>query len=71
MPRAFSKRWDLMYVNEVKLEKNKALIGKSIAEIAQAQGKDVFDVFIDLSMEEDLDTQFLTPLANADERACG
>ena len=35
----------------------------------QAQGKDVFDVFIDLSMEEDLDTQFLTPLANADERA--
>jgi N-acyl-D-aspartate/D-glutamate deacylase len=69
VPRAFSKRWDLMYVNEVKLEKNKALIGKRIAEIAQAQGKDVFDVFIDLSMEEDLDTQFLTPLANADERA--
>ena len=29
----------------------------------------MFDVFIDLSMEEDLDTQFLTPLANADERA--
>jgi len=68
-PRAFSKRWDLMYVNEVKLEKNKPLQGKSIAEIAKARGKDVFDTFLDLSLEEDLDTQFLTPLANGDEAA--
>jgi N-acyl-D-aspartate/D-glutamate deacylase len=68
-PRAFSKRWDLMYVNEVKLDKNRALEGKSIADIAAEQGKDVFDVFMDLSLEEDLDTQFITPLANGDEEA--
>jgi N-acyl-D-aspartate/D-glutamate deacylase len=58
-----------MYVNEVKLEKNKPLEGKSIAEIARAQGRDVFDTFMDLSLEEDLETQFLTPLANGDEEA--
>jgi N-acyl-D-amino-acid deacylase len=69
VPRAFSKRWDLMYVNEVKLEKNQPLVGKSVAEIAQAQGKDIFDVFMDLSLEEDLDTQFITPLINGDEAA--
>ncbi len=68
-PRAFSKRWDLMYVNEVKLDKNRALEGKSVADIAAEQGRDVFDVFMDLSLEEDLDTQFITPLANGDEEA--
>jgi N-acyl-D-aspartate/D-glutamate deacylase len=69
VPRAFSKRWDLMYVNDVKLEKNKPLKGKSITEIAAAQGKDVFATFMDLSLEENLDTQFITPLANGDEDA--
>ena len=40
-----------------------------VADIAAEQGKDVFDVFMDLSLEEDLDTQFITPLANGDEEA--
>lgn len=47
-----------------KLEKNKHLEGKSIVAIAQEQGKDVFDTFLDLALEEDLDTMFSTPLVN-------
>ncbi len=33
----FSKRWDLMFVEEPKLAKNRGLAGKHIAEIAQAR----------------------------------
>ena len=69
LPRVFSKRWDLMYVQEAQLEKNKKLEKKSIAEIARAMEKDVFDTFLDLALEEDLKTNFITPLINGEEDA--
>ena len=69
LPRVFSKRWDLMYVQEAQLEKNKKLEKKSIAEIARAMEKDVFDTFLDLALEEDLKTSFITPLINGEEDA--
>src|SRR5262249_15538041 len=65
----FSKRWDLMIVDEPKLAKNRGLRGQHIAEIAKAQGKDVLDAFLDLAVEEDLDTVFSLGEINMDTAA--
>jgi N-acyl-D-amino-acid deacylase len=66
---AFSKRWDLMVVEEVKLAKNRALRGKHLAEIGQAQGKHPMDVLLDLSLEENLETLFALGEINMDTEA--
>jgi N-acyl-D-amino-acid deacylase len=65
----FSKRWDMMVVEEVKLAKNRPLRGKHLAEIAQAQGKHPVDVLLDLALEENLDTIFTLGEINMDTEA--
>jgi N-acyl-D-amino-acid deacylase len=66
----FSKTWwDYMWVNEPALEKNRPLQFKSIGEIAQMQGKRVIDAFLDLVVEENLDTRFLQAENNIDNEA--
>ena len=66
----FSKAWwDYMWVNEPALEKNKHLQFKSIGEIAQMQGKRVIDAFLDLVVEEKLETRFLQAENNVDTEA--
>ena len=55
-PGDFTRRWDLQFVFRPALPKNQHLKGKSIAEIAQEQGKDVLDTFLDLALEENLET---------------
>jgi N-acyl-D-aspartate/D-glutamate deacylase len=65
----FSKRWDMMAVEEVKLAKNRALRGKNLAEIGQAQGKHPVDVLLDLALEEDLETVFTLGEINMDTEA--
>ena len=65
----FSKRWDLMIVEETKLAKNRALDGKHIAEIAQAQGKHPMDAFLDLAVEESLETVYSLGEINMDTEA--
>jgi N-acyl-D-amino-acid deacylase len=66
----FSKTWwDYMWVNEPALEKNRALQFKSIGEIAKMQGKRVIDAFLDLVVEENLDTRFLQAENNIDDEA--
>jgi N-acyl-D-aspartate/D-glutamate deacylase len=65
----FSKRWDLMIVDEPQLPKNRALAGQSIAAIASAQGQHVLDVFLDLAIEEDLNTVFSLGEINMDTAA--
>src|SRR5919198_4893089 len=42
----FSKRWDLMIVEEPQLAENRALRGRSIAAIATAQSKPPMDAFL-------------------------
>ncbi len=66
-PRVYSKKWHLTTVHKTALEKNRHFEGRTLEEIAQTEGRDPFDVFIDLSLEEDLDTEFLTVLANGEE----
>ena len=65
----FSRRWDLVYLIKAATPKNKSLEKKSVAEIAGMQGKEVLDAFLDLSLEESLETLFQTSSNNGDESA--
>src|SRR6266446_6766530 len=65
----FSKRWDLMIVEEPKLPKNRGLRGQNIADLAKAQGKEPVDAFLDLAVEENLATVFTLGEINMDPEA--
>lgn len=68
-PSRFSRRWDLVYMIKAATPANKHLEKKSVAEIAKIRGQDVIDAFLDLSLEEGLNTEFQTSSTNGDERA--
>jgi N-acyl-D-amino-acid deacylase len=61
--------WDYMTVQHAELAKNKGLEGNTVGEIAKAQGKGIIDAFLDLVVEEDLDTAFLHGENNVDDEA--
>jgi len=67
----FSGRWDLMRVEEPQLAKNKGLAGMSITGLAKAQGKTPLDAFLDLAVEEELNTVFTLGEINCDIEAVG
>jgi N-acyl-D-aspartate/D-glutamate deacylase len=50
--------WARISVHEVRSPELKALEGKTVAEIAAAQGKDGVDAFLDLTLADDLDNEF-------------
>ncbi len=58
-PSVFPRRWDVIFVDHVNLEKNKPLERRSVHDAARAQNKDGLDFFLDLSLEEDLQTRFV------------
>jgi len=68
-PSVFPRRWDVIFVDAVKLAKNKLQEKKSIQEIAKEQGKDGLDCFLDLSLEEDLETRFVHTNTQGDPEA--
>ncbi len=68
-PSTFPRRWDVIFVDAVKLEKNKRLERKSIQEIAQAQRKCGLDAFLDLALEENLETRFVHITTQGDPQA--
>jgi N-acyl-D-aspartate/D-glutamate deacylase len=65
----WAKRWDLLLVEEPALPRNQGLKNKSIAEIAAAQRRDPLDVFLDLVVEEELNTLFALGQNNTDREA--
>ncbi len=65
----FSKRWDLMIVEEPHLTQNRGLRGRNIADIAKVQGKEPVDAFLDLAVEEQLETVFSLGEINMDTEA--
>ena len=66
----FTKHWDRIFVTKPALEKNASLKGRNIASIAQERGAGVVDTFLDLAVEEGLETGFvLEQVAGADEEA--
>jgi N-acyl-D-amino-acid deacylase len=66
----FSKTWwNYMWVNEPKLPQNQWMQFKSIGQIAEKQQKRVIDAFLDLVIEEKLETRFLQAENNVDDEA--
>ena len=68
-PSVFPKRWDVIFVDHVKLAKNRSFERKTVQDIAAAQGKDGLDCFLDISLEEDLETRFVHTNTQGDPRA--
>ena len=68
-PTNFSRRWDLLFVTKPQLPKNQPLAGQSIAEIAAERGADILDTFLDLALEENLETGFEINNINGDDAA--
>ena len=58
--------WARLTVHSVADAKHKALEGKSIGAIAQAQGKSPIDAMLDLAIAEGLRTSFMPPMVGAD-----
>lgn len=67
----FSGRWDLVEVISPVLEANAGLAGKSITAIAEEQGQEPLDAFLDLVVEEKLKTWFARNQQNNDDEAMG
>ena len=61
----FGSRWDKTTIEETKV--HAPLRGRVITELAAERGVDPFDVLLDLSLEEDLQTRFRIVLANDDD----
>jgi len=65
-----ARNWyDYLWVDEPVLEKNHGLKGKTIGEIARERGKGIIDAFLDLVVEENLDTGFKHGNNNVDREA--
>jgi N-acyl-D-aspartate/D-glutamate deacylase len=62
-----SREWyKYIWVEEPKLEKNAALKGLTIEQLAKKQGKGIIDAFLDLVVEEKLETVFMQAENNID-----
>ena len=68
-PGYSARWWDCMWVEKPVLEKNQALKGKTIGQLAKEQGKGIIDAFLDLVVEENLDTGFILAEINVDNEA--
>jgi N-acyl-D-aspartate/D-glutamate deacylase len=51
--------WQVVSVETVERAEHESLIGRSVSHIAEEQGKDPLDVFLDLSIAEGLRMQFV------------
>src|SRR5215208_6335185 len=65
-----SREWyNYIWVEEPKLDKNKWMVGKTLSDIAKAQNKGIIDAFLDLVVEEKLETVFMQAENNVDLEA--
>src|SRR5712692_1873985 len=65
-----SREWyNYIWVEEPKLDKNAWMKGKTINELAKAQNKGIIDAFLDLVVEEKLETTFMQAENNVDVEA--
>jgi N-acyl-D-amino-acid deacylase len=61
--------WDYMVLQNAVLPKNKQYENMSLGQIAEKQGKGIIDCFLDLAIEEHLDTEWLHGENNVDDAA--
>jgi N-acyl-D-aspartate/D-glutamate deacylase len=57
--RSFVVPWSVLRVEEVKHDRNRRFVDRSVTEVAEAWDADPLDAFLDLSLDEDLETQFV------------
>jgi N-acyl-D-aspartate/D-glutamate deacylase len=63
-----ARNWyDHMWVAEPVLDKNRWMQGKTLSEVARAQDKGVIDAFLDLVVEEKLETSIRHATGNVDK----
>jgi len=58
-----------MEIREVRQSRHSALVGRNVAELARAEGKDPFDWFFDFGLDGELDALVDCKLFNTDEDA--
>ncbi len=63
----FKGRWDWVPVAVTELEKNRDLMGRTIAEIATERGQDPLDTFLEIGLEENFATKFTFYMLNMEE----
>ncbi len=57
-PAVPAVRWDLLHVARVALDQHRDYVERSVSDIAKETGKEPLDAFLDLALEEDLNTLF-------------
>ena len=60
-PELYRVDWDRLRVREVAHERNGKYEGMTINQLAQATGKDPLDAYLDLAIDEQLETRFTYP----------
>jgi N-acyl-D-aspartate/D-glutamate deacylase len=70
-PTDFHRRWDVVQVEKTAKRDNDIYAGKSVDEVARLRGEDPLDAFLNLALEEDLETTFLNVNSNGDPQAMG
>ncbi len=60
-------KWKSIIVSKAALDKNRALEGRTLTDLAEAMGKHVADVMLDLAVEEKLETEFLLQSRSREE----
>lgn len=70
-PTNFHRRWDIVRVEKCAKRENSKYDGKSITEMADMRGQDPLDAFLNLALEENLETVFWNANSGGDSRAVG
>ena len=66
--RISNANWDYLTIAEAKKPEHQHLEGTTIGELARAQKREPFDVFLDFGLADDLETMFDCRLFNTDEK---
>jgi N-acyl-D-aspartate/D-glutamate deacylase len=69
--RLFNGVWDRVEITVAAKPANRALEGRTVAEIASERGADPFDTFLDIGLADGLGTTFTAKLLNAEEDKVG
>jgi len=65
----FSGDWSRLTVHEVHKPEMKKLEGRAVADIARDRGRDGLDTFLDLTLEDDVDIEFVLAQFNVNLKA--
>ena len=70
-PTVFHRNWNIVRVEKAVKPANQRYVGKSLAEVGAMRGQDGLDAFLDLALEENLETTFWNANSGGDPQAMG